>query len=51
MADDINETSHTYSVEASRIILSDVPRYYLTMIIVVQRLNLQLGRNSVIEIF
>ncbi len=37
MADDRNETSHTYSVEASRIILSDIPRYYSAMIIVVQR--------------
>ena len=39
MADDRNETSHTYSVEASRVVLTDIPRYYSAMIIVVQRLN------------
>jgi nucleotidyltransferase substrate binding protein (TIGR01987 family) len=39
MADDRNETSHTYSVEASRVILIDIPRYYLAMIVVVQRLD------------
>ncbi len=48
MADDRNETSHTYSVEASRIILSDVPRYYSAMMIVVQRFNMKLGRNLVL---
>ncbi len=42
MADDRNETSHTYSVEASRIVLADVPRYYSAMIIVVQRFKLKL---------
>jgi hypothetical protein len=40
MADDRNETSHTYSIEASRIILADIPRYYAAMIIVVQRFNI-----------
>lgn len=39
MADDRNETSHTYSIEASRIILADIPRYYAAMIIVVERFN------------
>ncbi len=39
MADDRNETSHTYSVEASRVILADIPRYYVAMIVVVQRLD------------
>ena len=42
MADDRNETSHTYSVEASRVILIDIPRYYSAMIIVVQRFNIKL---------
>ncbi len=39
MAADRNETSHTYSVERSRIILADIPRYYTAMTIVVERLN------------
>jgi nucleotidyltransferase substrate binding protein (TIGR01987 family) len=37
MADDRNETSHTYSIEAARVILCDVPRYYKAMIAVVKR--------------
>ena len=37
MADDRNETSHTYSIEATRIILSDIPRYYNAMITILQR--------------
>jgi nucleotidyltransferase substrate binding protein (TIGR01987 family) len=44
MADDRNETSHTYSVEASRVILSDIPRYYSAMIAVVKRLNEKLEK-------
>ena len=39
MADDRNETVHTYSVEASRIILADVPRYYSIMIAIIKRLQ------------
>jgi len=39
MADDRNETSHTYNVEASRIILSDIPAYYAAMNAVVGRLS------------
>lgn len=38
MVDDRNETSHTYSIEASRIILSDIPRYYSVMVAVAERL-------------
>ena len=44
MVDSRNETSHTYSIEASRIILSDVPRYYAAMIAVVKRFNTKLGK-------
>lgn len=39
MIDDRNETSHTYNIEAARIIISDVPRYYSAMMVVVQRFN------------
>jgi nucleotidyltransferase substrate binding protein (TIGR01987 family) len=38
MVDDRNETSHTYSIEESRIILSDIPRYYFVMVTVSERL-------------
>ena len=38
MADSRNETSHTYSIEASRVILSDIPHYYATMNNVINRL-------------
>lgn len=37
MADDRNETSHRYSLEATRIILKDIPRYYEVMYMIVQR--------------
>lgn len=39
MLDDRNETAHTYNIEAARIILSDVPRYYSTMAGVTERFN------------
>lgn len=39
MLDDRNETSHTYNIEAARIILSDVPRYYSAMAGVIERFN------------
>ena len=38
MADSRNETSHTYNIEASRVILSDIPHYYTTMNNVINRL-------------
>lgn len=39
MLADRNETSHTYNIEAARIILSDVPHYYSTMAEVTERFN------------
>lgn len=39
MIDDRNETAHTYNIEAARIIISDVPRYYSAMMDVIQRYN------------
>ena len=46
MVDDRNETSHAYSVEASRLILSDIPRYYAAMIVVVRRINEKLSDDN-----
>lgn len=39
MADARNETSHTYNIESTRIILVDVPYYYACMMSVVERLE------------
>lgn len=39
MANNRNETSHTYSIEAVRLILPRVPQYYSCMIIILQRLK------------
>lgn len=39
MADSRNETSHTYNIEASRLILSFIPRYHATMLAVVERIG------------
>ena len=39
MADDRNETCHTYDLEKVRIILADVPLYYQTMVSVLQVLE------------
>ena len=39
MADDRNETSHTYNIESTRIILVAVPRYYSAMMNVTERCN------------
>ena len=45
MVDDRNETSHTYSIEESRIILVDIPRYYSVMATVTTRLEEALHRG------
>ena len=42
MVEDRNETSHTYNIESTRIILSDVPIYFSAMIVVVERFNKEL---------
>ncbi len=39
MADGRNETSHVYNIEASRVVLADIPEYYSTMFAVVKRVN------------
>jgi nucleotidyltransferase substrate binding protein (TIGR01987 family) len=39
MADDRNETSHNYDIEKVRIILSDVPLYYNTMVTILKKLK------------
>lgn len=43
MADSRNGTSHAYSIEVSRFVLSVVPHYYGAMIAVVHRLDAELG--------
>jgi nucleotidyltransferase substrate binding protein (TIGR01987 family) len=47
MLDDRNETSHRYSVEAIRIILPDIPRYFEAMRTVVDRLHEKTTQKSV----
>ena len=42
MAEDRNETSHTYSIEAARNILNDVPKYYLAMVELINYLGNEL---------
>ncbi len=42
MAEDRNETSHTYNIEATRSILSDIPLYYAAMITCTKRFNQEL---------
>ncbi len=39
MADDRNETTHTYNIEKVRIILSDIPLYYTTMVTILNKLE------------
>lgn len=39
MADDRNETTHNYDIEKVRIILSDIPLYYNTMVTILKRLE------------
>jgi len=39
MADDRNETTHSYSIEKVRIILTDVPLYYETMMSILIRIS------------
>lgn len=41
MANGRNETSHTYSIETSRVILSVVPQYYSAMIAVVKQFEVE----------
>ncbi len=44
MADDRNETSHTYSIESARLILSDIPRYYATIVSIVQHIEANMNK-------
>lgn len=37
MSDDRNETSHSYNIEASRIILVDIPRYCEVMVTILKQ--------------
>lgn len=39
MVDDRNETSHTYNIESTRLILTDIPHYYEVMVAVTKRLD------------
>lgn len=39
MADDRNETTHNYDIEAVRAILSDIPLYYNTMLSIINNLE------------
>jgi len=43
MADDRNETLHTCNVESMRLILPEIPEYYLTIINIVQQVETHLN--------
>lgn len=43
MADDRNETTHNYDIEKVRIILSDIPLYYTTMVTILRRSEEKIG--------
>lgn len=42
MADDRNTTSHNYNIQQVRIIITDIPTYYSTMIQIIERIDAKL---------
>ena len=49
MAEDRNETSHTYNIESARKILPDIPEYYMIILSVVERFNTEMKSDILFQ--